>query len=1157
MTQRRRGLRIALAIAAAVLAALAAIAIGVRTQLPSWLRGTVERSASQALGRELTIAGPFDLTLSLTPRVVARDVRLANVASGSEPTMLRAERVTVVLDLVSLWSGPLRVRGLEIENARLILEADGEGRGNWLFARAPEPDRPSASPGQMSVDIDRAAIRGFELVYRPRPEAAPVTLAVAALAARLDPASRSIELDGSGRFAERPWEIAGRLGTVEQLLAGGDIEADLTGRLGETKIGLRGTVRDALVLGEADLEVSLDGPDIAAALQPFGWRSPLAGGFELRGHFAPAQDGIDVDLQGAVGGVSAKVHGIVSSLGALDRFDLALEGAGPDAAVVGSWIGVRDLPAHPFDLAGRLRRADGRLFLDPVQGRVGSTALTVAGEVGSPPRFVGTDLVVEAAGGDLSELSPLTHLRLPAVPFEVAGRFLRRAGGLALDGAELHLRDARIRAEGDLGEPPRLSALDLAVEASGPDLAFFSEVARDDLPPGPFALLGRIAREGPALRLAGVEGRLGDDTVKVSGRLVPAPRLAGSDLELRLAGPDFAKFAAHLGFAGVPSARFDLQGRLRVEPDGYLLDAVEAAVGPLGATLEGRIGWPSARNGTAVSGRVSGAALADLAAWGLPGELPAEPFSIAGRIRMDDGVCSVDGVVASVGADRANLDGVLGALPDLARLDATAALSGPSFAGLGRFFAAAGLAAPPRLPAATYALSGRVRRAPPGYELHEVRARVGETTARLDGTLGAGPELAGSELRIDLAGPDLAAELGGLTGLANLPAAAFELSAEVSGSRERFASKRLSARLGANDLAGSLTLRLDGRPFVDADLRAQHLDLPWLLAAFGAGPQTAATAAPAPLDAAPPRERVLSDEPLRVVRLRQFDAKLRLAAAEMVLPGMALREVVVAGELRDGALRIDRFEGRGSHGGHASASFAIEPRDEGYRLRAAGRLEGGRLVLPKTANSPESTLPLDLEVDLSGAGRSPHEIAASGEGEVLVVVGSGRISNTLSDRLAPGVLRSLLDALNPFRKSSDHTEFDCGIASAFLKDGTAIVEPIALRTDKMTVVGHGDVDFATEDIDLYWTVKPRKGLGLSASSIANPYIRLGGTLASPSLDLDPLKAVTSTGAAVATAGLTILSKGLYNRITAEKKVCVEALAKARKQMESRRATPGS
>jgi hypothetical protein len=45
----------------------------------------------------------------------------------------------------------------------------------------------------------------------------------------------------------------------------------------------------------------------------------------------------------------------------------------------------------------------------------------------------------------------------------------------------------------------------------------------------------------------------------------------------------------------------------------------------------------------------------------------------------------------------------------------------------------------------------------------------------------------------------------------------------------------------------------------------------------------------------------------------------------------------------------------------------------------------------------------------------------------------------------------------------------------------------------------------------------------------------------------PLTAAASTGAAVATFGLTILSRGIYNRITAEKKVCVDALAEARKQ----------
>jgi hypothetical protein len=84
-----------------------------------------------------------------------------------------------------------------------------------------------------------------------------------------------------------------------------------------------------------------------------------------------------------------------------------------------------------------------------------------------------------------------------------------------------------------------------------------------------------------------------------------------------------------------------------------------------------------------------------------------------------------------------------------------------------------------------------------------------------------------------------------------------------------------------------------------------------------------------------------------------------------------------------------------------------------------------------------------------------------------------------------------------------------------------------------------------------WTLKPRKGVGISAGSIANPYVKLGGTLSSPALEVKTLKAVTSTGAAVATAGLTVLFRGFYDRITAEKKVCVEALEKAQRKAEER------
>jgi hypothetical protein len=108
-----------------------------------------------------------------------------------------------------------------------------------------------------------------------------------------------------------------------------------------------------------------------------------------------------------------------------------------------------------------------------------------------------------------------------------------------------------------------------------------------------------------------------------------------------------------------------------------------------------------------------------------------------------------------------------------------------------------------------------------------------------------------------------------------------------------------------------------------------------------------------------------------------------------------------------------------------------------------------------------------------------------------------------------------------------------------------------VRTDKVSVTGIGGIDLATEEIDLSWRVKERNITKISAGELVNSYIKLGGTLASPSVELKPLEALTSVGAAVATGGLTTVSKGVWNRLTAGEKVCARALKKARQRLEER------
>jgi len=649
---------------------------------------------------------------------------------------------------------------------------------------------------------------------------------------------------------------------------------------------------------------------------------------------------------------------------------------------------------------------------------------------------------------------------------------------------------------------------------------------------------------------------------------------------------------------------------------------VEAHAGRITAMLDGHLGARPAEDGTVLNARIVGPALSDLAAWGVPAGLPGEPFTVSGRFRIDGRVWRVERVTAQVGADRAFLDGTLGPLPDWSSLDLGVDGSGPRLADLGRFPAAAAAVPAKRLLAEPYTFSARVRRVPAGFGLREARVTVGNAEVRLDGVLGSGGNLRGTDVRFEAGAPDatlaeklagvtlppgpvdlrgriervdsgfrldgvtasmgearveisgrlgeapafagtaldlkvegadLAAALGPATGISPLPAQRFEASAHLEGSAGRFSSKNFVAGLGDNDMEGTISIRLEGRPLVEAELRSRRLDLPGLLRGSTGEPP----AAPGP--GTPPSrkgERLIPDRPLALDALRSLDGRLRLAVAEMAVPGTLLHDVTVEGELRDGSLRVTRIAGSGAHGGRADGKLSLEPLGEGYRLRASGGITGGRIGSLKMPERADQMPSLDAEFEVEGSGRSPHAIAAGSSGRALLTLGPGRVPSNLSDFVTSGVVRGLLDALNPFRKSSPETLFECGIVVAGAENGKVAVEPIAVVTDKLTIIGHGRIDLETEGINLVWTLKPRKGVGITASSIANPYIKLGGTLSSPSLEAKPLQAAASTGAAVATAGLTILFRGVYDRITAEKKVCVKALEEARRQAEAHEAGKG-
>ena len=79
------------------------------------------------------------------------------------------------------------------------------------------------------------------------------------------------------------------------------------------------------------------------------------------------------------------------------------------------------------------------------------------------------------------------------------------------------------------------------------------------------------------------------------------------------------------------------------------------------------------------------------------------------------------------------------------------------------------------------------------------------------------------------------------------------------------------------------------------------------------------------------------------------------------------------------------------------------------------------------------------------------------------------------------------------------------------------------------MVAAGLIDMRDETINLEFKTTPLKGIGISASDIVNPFIKLGGTLSEPVIVLDPKNTAVQGGAAVATMGVSLLATSLWNR----------------------------
>ncbi|WP_309664745.1 AsmA family protein [Tabrizicola sp.] len=143
------------------LAVLVLLAAGLLALVPGdRVAGAAAAKFESLTGRKLVLEGSVTPTLWPTLGVKTGPVTIANADWSDEGPMLKADALTIDINLSALFGGEVRITGIEAVRPQIILERSAEGQENWVFGGKAGGTVSAQTPGVgQAYALDKGVIR--------------------------------------------------------------------------------------------------------------------------------------------------------------------------------------------------------------------------------------------------------------------------------------------------------------------------------------------------------------------------------------------------------------------------------------------------------------------------------------------------------------------------------------------------------------------------------------------------------------------------------------------------------------------------------------------------------------------------------------------------------------------------------------------------------------------------------------------------------------------------------------------------------------------------------------------------------------------------------------------------------------------------------------
>jgi len=1131
---------------------------------PAKLEAVLEAVASRILNRDLQIGEIIAADLDWDTYLLARDVSLANPEWAETPDFIRIEHFLIRINIPSIWQdGPVLIEKLELANTTLNLLAPEDHPPNWDFwpvqdageiIETSDLEEDEAPNMVLPVLISDGYISNGEINYHGQDH--DVSVEIDKLGIQEPPQGGLTAVDLAGVINGIPLKAVGHLGPTSALLTLKNLDLDLTVNWGQLEVVGLGTIEDLKSLSGVNLRLKVTAPHSRPLLDLLNMPEVDDGPLHFEGQVSDARPGIAVNVAGTLGKQKLSFLGKLTTPLELDGVDMAITLEGSSLAEIGAMFELEGLPAIPYAVSGEIYRHGSTLGVRKGRVSAGDSHLFIEGFVPDYPGIDDWQVTLAGSNLNLALLGPLIGAEdLPKIPYDIEGTLESTDEGVELMHLRINSAESSLLLNGRVNQGPSYLGSHLELDYSGSSLASSGLwLGLLGLPDLAFTLKGELSYSDSGWRLENARFSTPDLQLDLSGEVNKLPEPTRLSANLAFNSPNLPEMLNKFGWQIEALADFPVTANIQVSgsPDNIKIERATIESDDSRIELAGMLGDPTSLAGLNLDvGVVTPDLLRFLTVMG-EGLQPRLPLEASGKVSMSSAGILVEGVEAQLAEMQLTLSGLVFPVntEDKSHITVEA-----NTADLGEILA----------PWIEYDISTMPFHLSLDASYQSGTLRVERLDAKVaDNRLNAQidfdnpADLYSAHGKIQLTGSSTQ-ELAHLLGVDTfLEDTAYSLTIGIENTSEFLHLKPISLIHGKSVVSGNVSIMPGDNPTINVDLYSKFLDISFLLPNFQELEQEEAARINAgdtfdeaelfeDLTTQELAERVIPREPLDFNWLRNLQGSFKFQLDNIYLQEDASTSATIDISIANGLLSSRQLNWNGKFSA-GNAELSIRALDTGNEFQLYFDAQRLPLIL-MMGGEPEDQPGSFYRARMTATGNNLREMAKSANGTLIFQAGGGNLDNHGLDLVLGDVLDEITSRLNPYSESDKRTRLVCHAGALTIKDGKVLLAPgMVLRGDKMDIALGGTLNLHNEKLNLAFSTRSRKGIGISASKAITPYFKIGGTLANPRLVLDVKGATVSGGAAVATGGLSIIADGLWDRwVRTAGNPCARLITQASKQ----------